>query len=252
MRGLYSTSISKYNVEAALCTLHWPEMRKWFYKYKLTFRSKDKVFSQQRILSIKDVPVTEKRFGHNFLDEIVVRRIDDKLYKFSEADYHRLNLNDIEDMYLLKVQGKLQHLPGSLQYDIINSILLFMRQTIIKARVDDAQLGVESYQTSLNFTALQNQIPGIPYLRSFIFNNKPFGVVYPSKDAYRFMRYDELHKFGDQTLKFVKIKLNDKLKEYDSGINVGWKSRDVREALKFMDRIDHRLSSGSTYADWRA
>lgn len=32
MRGLYSTSVSKYNDEAALCTLHWPKMRKWFYK----------------------------------------------------------------------------------------------------------------------------------------------------------------------------------------------------------------------------
>jgi hypothetical protein len=113
----------------------------------LTFKSKHKVFSQQRILSIKDVPVTEKRFGYNFLYEIMVRRLDDKWYTFSEAYYHRLNLNDIIDMYLLKVQGKLQHLPGSLQYDIINSIMLFMRQTIIKARVEDAQLGVESYQT---------------------------------------------------------------------------------------------------------
>lgn len=89
-------------------------MQKWFYMYKLTFKSKNKVFSQHRILSIKDVPVTERRFGYNFLDKIVVRRHDDELYTFSEVDYHRLNRNDIEDMYLLKVQGKLQHLPGSL------------------------------------------------------------------------------------------------------------------------------------------
>lgn len=170
----------------------------------------------------------------------MVRRLDDKLYTFSAADYHRLNLNDIVDMYLLKVHGKLQHLPGSLQYDIINSILLFMRQTIIKARVEDAQLEVESYQTSLNFTAPQTQIPNIPYLRPFTFNNKPFGVIYPYKSSYKFIRYYELHKFGDQTLKFVRIKLDQKLKEHDSGINVGWKSQDVREALKFLDRIDHR------------
>ena len=55
------------------------------------------------------------------------------------------------------------------------------------------------------------------------------------------MRCKEVHKFRDQTLRFVRIKLNEKLKEHDSGINVGWKSRDVREALKFMDRIDQKL-----------
>lgn len=240
MRGLHSTSISKYNHEAALCTLHWPEMRRWFYKYKLSFHNKHRVFSNLRILAITAVKRSEKRFGYNFLDEIEVRRIDDQLYTFGEADYHRLNLNDIADIYLLKVQGKLQNLSGSLQYDIINSILLFMRQTIIKARVEDAQLGVESYQQSLNFTAPQLYPPNIR-LRSFIFNNKPFGVIYPHKDGYCFMKYDEVHKFGDQTLKFVRIKLNEKLKEHDSGVNVGWNRRDVREAIKFIARIDQKL-----------
>lgn len=241
MRGLHSTTISKYNHEVALCTLHWPEMRKWFYKYKLTFRSNHRVFSNKRILAITAVPRTEKRFGYNFLDEIEVRRIDDQLYTFNEADYHRLNLNDIADIYLLMVQGKLQNLSGSLQYDIINSILLFMRQTIIKARVEDAQLGVESYQKSLNFTAPQLYPPNIPHLRPFIFNNKPFGVVYPHNDGYSFMRYEEVHKFGDQTLRFVRIKLNEMLKERDSGINVGWNNRDVKEARKFLARIDQKL-----------
>ena len=73
MRGLQSTSIYKYNHEAALCTLHWPEMRRWFYKYKLSFRSNHKVFSNHRILSITAVNRSEKRFGYNFLDEIEVR-----------------------------------------------------------------------------------------------------------------------------------------------------------------------------------
>ena len=55
------------------------------------------------------------------------------------------------------------------------------------------------------------------------------------------MRYEEVHKFGDQTLRFVRIKLNEKLKERESGINVGWNNRDVREALKFIARIDQKL-----------
>jgi hypothetical protein len=34
------------------------------------------------------------------MKEIVVKRQDEKEYKFCEADFHDLNLNDIEDMYL--------------------------------------------------------------------------------------------------------------------------------------------------------
>ncbi|GJU37821.1 hypothetical protein Tco_1186175 [Tanacetum coccineum] len=49
---------------------------------------------------------------HNYkhLDWIAVRRDDDKLYTFKEGDYKRLRLQDIEDMLLLLVQGKLKNL----------------------------------------------------------------------------------------------------------------------------------------------
>jgi hypothetical protein len=115
-----------------------------------------------------------------------------------------------------------------------------MRQTIIKARVEDAQLGVESYQNKLNFTAPQLYPPNIR-LRPFIFNDKPFGVIYPHNDGYCFMKYEEVHKFGDQTLKFVRIKLYEKLTEHNSGIDVGWNYRAVKEARKFLAMIDQKL-----------
>ncbi|GJZ71402.1 hypothetical protein Tco_0635253, partial [Tanacetum coccineum] len=44
------------------------------------------------------------------LDWITVRRDDDKLYKFKEGDFNRLHIQDIEDMLLLLVQGKLTNL----------------------------------------------------------------------------------------------------------------------------------------------
>lgn len=106
-----------------------------------------------------------------------------------------------------------------------------MRQTIIWARVEDVQSGVESYQKSLNFTAPQMQAPGIPKMTPFSFYNKPFGVVFTKNNVNKLMRYDELQKFEDQTLKFVIIQLDQKLKEHNSGINVGWKRKDLREAL---------------------
>ncbi|GJY67843.1 hypothetical protein Tco_0470825, partial [Tanacetum coccineum] len=48
--------------------------------------------------------------NYNHLDWIIVRRNDDKLYTFKEGDYKRLHLQDIEDMLLLLVQGKLTNL----------------------------------------------------------------------------------------------------------------------------------------------
>ena len=45
MSGLYCTSVSKYNDEAALGTLHWPEMRRWFYKGSWRHASREAHFT---------------------------------------------------------------------------------------------------------------------------------------------------------------------------------------------------------------
>nr|GEU71959.1 hypothetical protein [Tanacetum cinerariifolium] len=47
-------------------------------------------------------------YGH--LEEIEVRRVDQKLYTFREGDFKRLHQQDIEDMLLLLVQQKLTNL----------------------------------------------------------------------------------------------------------------------------------------------
>nr|GEX82063.1 hypothetical protein [Tanacetum cinerariifolium] len=67
------------------------------------------VYSRHRIIAITKLKIIE---WHNYkhLDKITVRRNDDKLYTFKEGDYKRLHLQDIEDMLLLLVQGKLTNL----------------------------------------------------------------------------------------------------------------------------------------------
>ncbi|GJS90759.1 hypothetical protein Tco_0773395 [Tanacetum coccineum] len=47
--------------------------------------------------------------------EIVVKRANQKKYVFKEADFPRLHLNDIKDMFLLYAQNKLHHLTGDQQ-----------------------------------------------------------------------------------------------------------------------------------------
>ncbi|GKB68252.1 hypothetical protein Tco_0929664, partial [Tanacetum coccineum] len=51
-----------------------------------------------------------REYAQDHLDWITVRRDDDKLYKFKEGDFKRLRIQDIEDMLLLLVHGKLTNL----------------------------------------------------------------------------------------------------------------------------------------------
>nr|GFD17838.1 hypothetical protein [Tanacetum cinerariifolium] len=79
-----------------------------------------------------------------------VHRDDDQIYKFKEGDFKRLRLQDIEDMMLLLVQGKLSNLTVEERLAFNVSLRMFTRSIVIKRRVKELQLGVESYQKKLN------------------------------------------------------------------------------------------------------
>ncbi|GJT36731.1 hypothetical protein Tco_0936596 [Tanacetum coccineum] len=84
--------------------------------------------------------------------DITVCRDDDKLHKFKEGDFKRLRIQDIEDMLLLLVQGKLTNLTVEERIAFNVSLRMFTRSIVIQRRVKDLQLGVESYQKKLNLT----------------------------------------------------------------------------------------------------
>nr|GEV39426.1 reverse transcriptase domain-containing protein [Tanacetum cinerariifolium] len=109
------------------------------------------VYSKHRIIAVTKLKIVE---WHNYkcLDWIMVRRDDDKLYKFKEGDFKRLRLQDIEDMLLLPVQGKLKNLTVKESFAFNVSFRMFTRSIVFQRRVEDLQLGVESYQKKLNLT----------------------------------------------------------------------------------------------------
>ncbi|GJU46768.1 hypothetical protein Tco_1204034 [Tanacetum coccineum] len=81
---------------------------------------------------------------------------------------------------------------------------MFTRSIIIKKRVEDVQLGVESYQKKLNITKPQKDFPGISAKELYTPSFDPPGVVYEDlSNRKRLMRADELYKFSDRTLKKV-------------------------------------------------
>ncbi|GJX49784.1 hypothetical protein Tco_0276629 [Tanacetum coccineum] len=113
-------------------------------QYRKASITREDVFSNSKIVTVKYVKV-ESKYDYGFLSRIDVIRADGKIYTFKESDYRRLNLNDIEDMYVLKVQGKLHHLSGQAEYDFVNSRLIFIRSEIIRKKVEDMQLDMERY-----------------------------------------------------------------------------------------------------------
>lgn len=153
-----------YDRDARYGIHHWPPKRALFYCSSRLQITPGNLTHDLKIVSIQFIAI-DTMWGYEYLQKIIVKHLDEKEYGFSEADFHRLHVNDSEDMYLLKVQGKLCNLPKEMQWALITSLLIFTRSVIIRERVEDLQLGVESYQTKLNLTAPNlNDIPNIEKL----------------------------------------------------------------------------------------
>ncbi|GKB12387.1 reverse transcriptase domain-containing protein [Tanacetum coccineum] len=175
-----------------------------------------------------------------------VRRDDDVLYKFKEGDFHRLRIQDIEDMLLLLVQGKVTNLSVEERIAFNVSLRMFTRRVVIQRRVEDLQLGVESYQKKLNLTKPDTYRSNLRRQDAYTPYSDPRGFIYENKDKKnRLMRIDELHKFSDGTLDDVRTALNDRLK----GIRMAylpqtfWSQRDKANARAMIQAIDKRLKT---------
>ncbi|GKD65229.1 hypothetical protein Tco_1307337, partial [Tanacetum coccineum] len=84
------------------------------------------VRSQMRILSVISVKVFEK-YGYNYLREIILRRADYQEYNISEKDFKNLHPNDFEDLFLLNIQEKLNHLPKTDKISLHTAVNMWIR-----------------------------------------------------------------------------------------------------------------------------
>nr|GFD18986.1 hypothetical protein [Tanacetum cinerariifolium] len=170
------------------------------------------VYSKRRIIAVTKLKIIEWH-SYKHLDWITVRRDDDKLYKFKEGDFKRLRIQDIEDMLLLLVQGKLTNLTVEERFDFNVSLRMFTRSIVIQRRAKDLQLGVKSYQKKLNLTKLDSYRSDLKRKEAYTAYSNLRGFIYQNKDKKnRLMRIDELHKFSDGTLTDVHTALDDRLK----------------------------------------
>nr|GEU29581.1 hypothetical protein [Tanacetum cinerariifolium] len=109
--NIWSPVKATYDKHALWGISHLREQHKTFYAYARGLQSKHDVYSTKRILAVTQIEVMRKH-GYGYLQEIIVRRADNDLYKFKECEFLRLRINDIEDMLLLVVWNWLTNLSG--------------------------------------------------------------------------------------------------------------------------------------------
>ncbi|GJX13371.1 hypothetical protein Tco_0205129 [Tanacetum coccineum] len=193
-----------------------------FFSHKETKRvpgklTKEEIYSNSKIVQVIKT-YWELGYEHKFITEIVARRANKYLVSITDPDYKNLNKNDIEDIYLLIMNGK--------------------------ERVHDFQLRIESYQQKVNLTAPTMTFPGVEDHEMFSIIYEPVhGIIYKnSKKEKRVMRHSEIHKFCDATLN----RMLKGLKSYNNDIKYGHVQKDLTkdeaEYLKlFEEEIKERL-----------
>ncbi|GJY07058.1 hypothetical protein Tco_0374112 [Tanacetum coccineum] len=132
-----------------------------------------------------------RKHRYGYLQEIVVRRADNNLYRFKEGNFPRLRINDIEDMLLLVVHKSAYKSQATTFPTFGNSI--------------------KNVHQNLGYSEA-----------SFIYQNKD--------KKNRLMRIDELHKFSDGTLNDVRSALDDILKQIRIGYlpQTVWRKSDTQ------------------------
>ncbi|GJZ78427.1 hypothetical protein Tco_0643264 [Tanacetum coccineum] len=165
-----------------------------------------------RILSVVSLK-TISRYGYTYLKEIVLRIVDYKEYKISESNFKNLHPNDFEDLYMLHLQGKLNHLSGSDKVNLFNA---------------DAS----NFLFKEDYTIVSN----------------PRAIIYRDRnDPKTMIRETKVHKFSDGTLTRILEKLDHMVKDfklfkYNPGMETRIWSEDVRRRSKeFMEVIERRL-----------
>ncbi|GJY03297.1 hypothetical protein Tco_0369237 [Tanacetum coccineum] len=214
----YTTIITKTKA-ADYGQVKWIEDKK-FYGYVANMETSKDVYSRHRIIAVTSLKIIQ-HFGYSHLEEIIVRRQDNQLYKFREGKLTNLNL---EERFTLNV-----------------ALRMYTRRIVIQERVEDLQLGVESYQKKINLSRPDTYRSDLRKMTPYTAYPDIQGIIYQDDmNRNRLMRTEELHKFSDGTLNHVRTTLND----IATGIQMDyypkrkWSKQDKQIARVMLNAID--------------
>ncbi|GKC41064.1 hypothetical protein Tco_1053448 [Tanacetum coccineum] len=155
----YVPSLHKYDVKNLWAKQH--HIR----RHEKKRDNPDKVYSESKIVEVVRT-LYDLGHEHKYITEIVMRRADGKFDAILESYYKYLHKNDIEDLYMMCING------------------------------------LESYQQIVNLTAPTITFPGIERKKLLTITSKPVvGLIYENnKKEKRAMYIKEIPKFCDATL----------------------------------------------------
>ncbi|GJX34984.1 hypothetical protein Tco_0246541 [Tanacetum coccineum] len=169
-----------YDKHALWGISHWGCKCQQFYGFAANREFARDVYSKCKIIVVTKLQIVEWH-GYKHLDWITIRKLT--------------NLN-VEDRLAFGVSER-----------------MFTRSIVIQRRVEDLQLGIESYQKKLNITKPDTYRSNLKCRDAYTAYSNPRGFIYQNKDKKnKLMRIDELHKFSEGTLDDVQTALNDRLK----------------------------------------
>ncbi|GJZ17925.1 hypothetical protein Tco_0554048 [Tanacetum coccineum] len=145
--------------------------------------------------------------------QIVARRANDCIVSITKPDYKNLNKNDIEDIYLLIMNGKVP---------------------------DYADTGLLWSLSKVNLTAPTMTFPGIEDHEIFSIIYEPVhGIIYKNrKKKKRVIRHSEIHNFCDATLN----KVLEGLKSYNNDIKYGYVQKDLtKEEAEYLKLFEEEI-----------
>ncbi|GKD62808.1 hypothetical protein Tco_1300317 [Tanacetum coccineum] len=106
-------------------------------------------------------------------------------------------INDVCTYDISASYGHLNHLPSSDKRMLSTAVNLWTRNLVIRQRVKDLQLGIESYQKQLNLTKPGWDAKGFEYKHDYTIIETPRAVVFPvSNNEQKIMRFNEIYKFS--------------------------------------------------------
>ncbi|GJV41512.1 hypothetical protein Tco_1419952 [Tanacetum coccineum] len=229
-----------YDISATYGISHWWFKRQKFYidRHSADTNRRAIVRTHMRILSVVRIEVFSI-YGYDYMKKIILRRADNQEYTIAENDFKDLYPSDFEDLYLLNLQGHLNHLPLRDKKILSTAVNLWIRNLVIRKRVEDFQLGIESYQTQLNLTKPRWEATGLEFMHDYKILDSPRAVLFRDKYGMQMlMRFNEIHKFSDGTLQQIDEALDYRVKEFkvnknNPGLNTRtWKALLVEEYAK--------------------
>nr|GEW54409.1 hypothetical protein [Tanacetum cinerariifolium] len=206
----------KYDIAAMYGIFHWWFQRQWFYIDSHTSEGDRRaVRTHIRILSVVRIKVFSM-YGYDYMKKITLRRADLNEHIITKRDFKNLYPSDFKDMYLLNLQGHLNHLTPK-----------------------DKKI-----LTILNLTKPRWDATGFEYKHDYMIIDSSRAVTFRGKyEVQMIIRFNEIHKFSDGTLHQIDEASDYRVKEFkvnrmNPSLNTRfWTRKDVNRIKEFMFSI---------------